>query len=50
MTTATDNQADIFAWAKDLKQENKRITEIKAQRVRSPGYLVFATDPSVQGR
>ena len=46
MTTATDAQIDLFAWAKDLERENKRIAEINAQRVRNRGYLVFATDPS----
>ena len=46
MTTVTDTQSDLFAWAKDLERENKRIAEINAQRVRNRGYLVFATDPS----
>jgi hypothetical protein len=46
MTTATSTQTDLFAWAKDLERENKRIAEINAQRVRNRGYLVFATDPS----
>ncbi len=46
MTTATGTQSDLFAWAKDLERENKRIAEINAQRVRNRGYLVFATDPS----
>ncbi|MGO9246978.1 MAG: hypothetical protein ACLP7W_00060 [Solirubrobacteraceae bacterium] len=45
MTTATDTHTDLFAWAQDLKRENKRIAEINAQRVRNRGYLVFATDP-----
>ena len=46
MTTATDAQIDLFARAKDLERENKRIAEINAQRVRNRGYLVFITDPS----
>ena len=46
MTTATDTQTDLFAWAQDLKRENKRIAEINAERARNRGYLVFATDPS----
>jgi hypothetical protein len=46
MTTATDTQSDLFAWAKDLERENERIAEINAQRVRNRGYLVFATDPN----
>jgi hypothetical protein len=47
MTTATGTQSDLFAWARDLERENKRIAEINAERVRNRGYLVFATDPSV---
>jgi hypothetical protein len=46
MTVATSTQTDLFAWARELEQENKRIAEINAQRVRNRGYLVFATDPS----
>ena len=45
MTTATDTQTDLFAWAQDLERENKRIAEVNAERVRNRGYLVFATDP-----
>lgn len=36
MTTATGAQSDLFAWAKDLERENKRIAEINAARVRNP--------------
>jgi hypothetical protein len=50
MTTVTDTGSDLFAWAKDLERENKRIAEINAQRMRNRGYLVFATDPSVSQR
>jgi hypothetical protein len=46
MTTATSTQTDLFAWAREVEQENKRIAEINAERVRNRGYLVFATDPS----
>jgi predicted HTH transcriptional regulator len=45
MATMIDTQTDPFAWVQDLEQENKRIAEINAQRVRNRGYLVFATDP-----
>jgi len=44
MTTVTETQSDLFAWAKDLERENTRIAEINAQRLRNRGYLVFATD------
>jgi hypothetical protein len=46
MTVATSTQTDLFAWARELEQENKRIAEINAERVHNRGYLVFATDPS----
>ncbi len=39
MTTTIDTQIDLFAWAKDLERENKRIAEINAERVRNRGYL-----------
>ncbi len=47
MTTASDTQSDLFAWARDLERENTRIAEINGEGVRNRGYLVFATDPSV---
>jgi hypothetical protein len=37
MTTATDTQIDLFAWAKDLERENKRIAWINAGRVGDRG-------------
>jgi hypothetical protein len=47
MTTATDTQSDLFAWAKDLERENKRIAEINAQRVRNRG--ISCSRPTIQG-
>jgi len=46
MTPATDTQIDLFAWARDLERENKRIAKVNEERARRRGYLVFATDPS----
>jgi hypothetical protein len=46
MAVATSTQTDLFAWARELERENKRIAEINSERVRNRGYLVFATDPS----
>jgi hypothetical protein len=46
MTSATDTQIDLFAWARDLEQENERVAKANAERARRRGYLVFATDPS----
>jgi hypothetical protein len=37
MTTATDTQSDLFAWAQDLERGNRRIAWINAQRVRNRG-------------
>ncbi len=37
MTTAAGTQSDLFAWARDLERENKRIAEIDAQRVGDRG-------------
>jgi hypothetical protein len=47
MTSATDTQIDLFAWARDLEQEHERIARANEERARRRGYLVFATDPSV---
>ncbi len=47
MTTATGTQIDLFAWARDLERENKRIAKINEERARRRGYLVFATDPAI---
>jgi hypothetical protein len=46
MTTATDTESDLFAWAKDLERENKRIAEINGGRVGDRGQLGFVTDSS----
>jgi hypothetical protein len=42
-----DTQIDLFAWARELEQENKRIAKTNDERARRRGYLVFATDPTV---
>ncbi len=46
MSPVTDAQIDLFAWARDLERENKRIANINEERSRRRGYLIFATDPS----
>jgi hypothetical protein len=47
MPPATDTQIDLFAWARELEQENERIAKVNDERARRRGYLVFATDPAV---
>ncbi len=47
MAPATDTQIDLFAWARELEQENERITKTNQERARRRGYLVFATDPNI---
>jgi hypothetical protein len=32
MTPATDTQIDLFAWARDLERENKRIAKVNEER------------------
>jgi hypothetical protein len=45
MTTATGAQSNLFAWAKDLEQENKRIAEINAERVRAASEQTSLSSP-----
>jgi hypothetical protein len=47
MAPATQTQIDLFAWARDLEQENERIAQANEERSRRRGYLVFATDPAI---
>ncbi len=47
MPPPTDTQIDLFAWARELEQENERIAKTNEERARRRGYLVFATDPTV---
>jgi len=47
MPPPTDTQIDLFAWARELEQENERIAKVNDERARRRGYLVFATDPAV---
>jgi hypothetical protein len=37
MTTATDTQIDLAAWARDLDAERKRVRAVNADRVRNRG-------------
>jgi hypothetical protein len=46
MSTTVDTQIDLFAWARELDVERKRVSAVNAERARNRGYLVFATDPS----
>jgi hypothetical protein len=47
MPPPTDTQIDLFAWARELEQENERIAKVNDERARRRGYLVFANDPTV---
>jgi hypothetical protein len=47
MPPATDTQIDLFAWARELDEESRRIAEVNKERSLRRGYLVFATDPTV---
>ncbi|MBA2460335.1 MAG: hypothetical protein H0V45_00975 [Actinobacteria bacterium] len=47
MTTRQAEQIDLFAWARELEQEQERVDAVNEQRARRRGFLVFATDPSI---
>jgi hypothetical protein len=40
MTSATDTQIDLFAWAEEFERENERVAKINEERARRRGYLV----------
>ncbi len=43
MPPPTDTQIDLFAWARELEQENERIAKVNDERARRRGYLVDAS-------
>ena len=47
MTTRQAGQIDLFAWARELEHEQERVDAVNEQRARRRGFLVFATDPSI---
>lgn len=47
MKTERGQQIDLFAWARELEQERERVAAVNEKRARRRGFLVFATDPSV---
>jgi hypothetical protein len=47
MTTTTETQIDLFAWAEDLEREQEELAKANEERSRRRGYLVFATDPDI---
>jgi len=47
MATERGQQIDLFAWARELEDERKRVEAVNEKRARRRGFLVFATDPSV---
>ncbi len=47
MTTRQAEQIDLFAWARELEHEQERVDAVNEQRARRRGFLVFATDPSI---
>jgi len=47
MATERGQQIDLFAWGRELQQERERVEAVNEKRARRRGFLVFATDPSV---
>ena len=46
MSTNTE-QLNLVAWAHELEHERERVASVNDARARRRGFLVFATDPSV---
>jgi hypothetical protein len=42
-----DSQVDLFEWARELDAERKRVSALNARRSTRRGFLVFATDPTI---
>lgn len=47
MSTEHGGQTDLAAWAQELEAERARVASVNEVRARRRGFLVFATDPSV---
>jgi hypothetical protein len=47
MAAKSEHQIDLFAWARELEEERERVEAVNETRARRRGFLVFATDPSV---
>jgi len=47
MAPEAGQQIDLLAWAKELEDERARVAAVNERRARRRGFLVFATDPSV---
>ena len=47
MAPEAGQQIDLLAWAKELEDERTRVAAANESRARRRGFLVFATDPSV---
>jgi hypothetical protein len=41
------DQIDLIEWATELERERARVAATNAERARRRGFLVFATDPTV---
>lgn len=45
--TPESQQIDLVAWADELERERARVEVANQRRARRRGFIVFATDPSV---
>jgi hypothetical protein len=41
------SQPDLFQWAAELKQEEERVRVVNEERAARRGFVVFATDPTL---
>lgn len=47
MSSEHGEQTDLATWARELEVERHRVEKVNEARVRRRGFLVFATDPSI---
>ena len=47
MNPSGNGQRDLNAWAEELERERRRVESVNAARAACRGYIVFATDPTI---
>jgi hypothetical protein len=41
------SQPDLFQWAAELKEEEERVRAVNEERASRRGFVIFATDPTM---
>jgi hypothetical protein len=47
MNPPPNTQMDLLAWAEELESERHQLESINAERAARRGFIVFATDPTI---